>query len=150
MAAEAFDAPAGLRRLLAEGAITDRSLHSLTGMTLDALRAFLSVGQSEIGLTTTPLAFSDEESARLSILAAQLTEGMTIPDDDRLTGILEALTIELRLTPQNIAALAGLDARDVAAALTDPRSIPDEKKYAIAIRASYLLSALNRAVRRSE
>ncbi|SKA79299.1 hypothetical protein SAMN06295879_0024 [Agreia bicolorata] len=147
MTVEAFDAAAGLRRLLAEGGITEEGLQSLTGISPNALRAFLSASHSDTGLTTTPPAFSSDEGIRLSILAAQLIEGVTIPDDERLAGILDSLMFERHLTAENIATLAGLDADDVHAARSDPRSLPAEKKYAIAIRVSYLLNAFNRAAK---
>ncbi|WP_423739425.1 HTH domain-containing protein [Cryobacterium zongtaii] len=45
----------------------------------------------------------------LSILAAPLTEGLRIGDDERLKAIWESLTIDCRLTLRNIAQLTGLD-----------------------------------------
>jgi len=145
MTTEALDGPAELRRLIAEGGITEEGLESITGIGQDALRSFISYGDSEAGLTSTQQAFSADENMRLSILAAQLADGRTFPDDDRLRGILESLTIECHLTPRNLATLLGLDAGDVSNVLDDPQSVPAEKKYKIAIRASYLVNAFNRA-----
>ena len=45
------------------------------------------------GLATEPPALSNDESARLSILAAHLTERLQIGDDERLTAIFKSLTI---------------------------------------------------------
>jgi hypothetical protein len=145
MTVDAFNAPAELRRLIGEGVLTEGGLQSLTGIGSTALRSFISSGLSGSGLTDTSQAFTAEESTRLSILAAQLVDGMAIPDDDRLRGILESLTIELHLTSHNIARLAGLDAADVDEALTDPQSLQVQKKYMVAVRASYLLTAFSRA-----
>ena len=46
------------------------------------------------GLTTKPRALSNDESAGLPILAANLTEKLQIGDDERLKAIFESLTIE--------------------------------------------------------
>lgn len=92
-----------------------------------------------------PLALSNDESARLSTLAAHLTDGLRIDDDDRLRAKFESLTIECRLTPRNIAQLTGLDIDDLESALRDPRTVPIEKKYELAIKGSYLINAVNRA-----
>lgn len=148
MTVDAFDAPAALRQLIDEGGISEGAIQSLTGIKLEPLRSFVAYGQSETGVTSTPHLFSAEESTRLSILAAQLIEGMSVPDDERLKGILESLTLELHLTPQNIARLTGLDDLDIDDALSDPRFIAAEKKYELAIRVSYLLNTLGRAADR--
>lgn len=148
MTVDAFDAPAGLRQLIADGRITESALQSLTGIDTGALRSFIAHGQPETAVTATSHSFTVEESRRLSILAAQLVEGMSVPDDERLKGILESLTGALHLTPQNIARLTGLNSRDIDDTLSNPRSIAVEKKYELAIRASYLLNALGRAANR--
>jgi hypothetical protein len=145
MTTEALDGPGELRRLIAEGAITEEGLQSITGIGQDALQSFINYEDSKAGLTSTQQAFSADENLRLSILAAQLADGVTVPDDERLSGILESLTIECNLTPQNIARLLGLDTGDVSNALSDPKVVPAVKKYEIAIRASYLINAFNRA-----
>ena len=144
MTTDAFDAPNRLRRLLADGGMSESGLQYITGVGEDALHAFID-GRAESGMTTGPQPVSAEQGMRLSVLAAQLTEGMAIPDDERLKGILESLTIACHLTVENIAQLAGLDARDLNQALIDPLSIPIERKYEIAVRCSYLINAFNRA-----
>ena len=81
----------------------------------------------------------------LSVLAGYLTEGLRIGDDERLKAIFESLTIECRLTLGNIAQLTGLDVEDLENAVRDPRTVPIEKKYELAIKGSYLINAVNRA-----
>lgn len=76
---------------------------------------------------------------------AHLTEGLRIGSDDRLKAIFETLIIECRLTPRNIARLTGLNAEDVESALRDPRILPIERKYELAIKGSYLINTVNRA-----
>ncbi|HWD61778.1 MAG TPA: HTH domain-containing protein, partial [Humibacter sp.] len=87
---------------------------------------------------------SDDESVRVSTFAAQLAS-FDIDDDARLKGIYESLTIDCRLTGENISQLTGLDVEDVEGAVCDPRTVPIEKKYALAIKGSYLVNAVNRA-----
>lgn len=143
---DAFDAPAALRQLIAEGSLTEDGIQSVTGIGTAALRSFVSSG--EAGMTRSSPELSAEESTRLSIFAAQLVEGMAIADDERVRGILESLITECRLTSQNIAQLTGLDAGIVDDALNDPHLVPAEQKYEIAVRASYLLNAIGRASNR--
>ncbi len=59
--------------------------------------------------------------------------------------MLESRTIACHLTTQNIAHLAGLDARDVDKALSDPQAVPIEQRYGIAMRCSYLINSLHLA-----
>jgi hypothetical protein len=135
-----------LRRCIAGGYLSEDSLQAITNMPLGRVRYFLNEtkpGMTE--LTLEPQMLSNDESARLSLLAAHLTEGLWIDDDDRLKAIFESLTIECRLTPRNIAKLTGLDANDVENALHDPRTVSIERKYELAIKGSYLINAANRA-----
>lgn len=135
-----------LRHSIAGGHITEDALHAVTNIPLEKLRCFLNEakpGMTE--LTSEPRALSNGEGARLSTLAAHLTEGMRIGDDDRLKAVFESLTVECRLTPYNIAKLTGLDVSDIENALHDPLTVPIERKYELAIKGSYLINAANRA-----
>ena len=137
-----------LRRLIAEGRISHEALHAITGISPAALATFLREapsGTPVISTWSSPL--SSDESGRLNILASQLAEGFQIDDDVRLRAIFEGLTIDCKLTLENIAQLTGIDMDDLAAALDDPRSIPTEKKYALAIKGSYFINAVNQARR---
>jgi hypothetical protein len=146
MTSEAYNTVDELRRIIAEGHISEDALQSITGIEPEKLRSFLDEAKpGAAGLTREPQALSNDESTRLSTLAAQLTEGLRIGDDERLRAIFESLTIECRLTVQNIAQLAGLDVDDLESTLRDPRTVPIEKKYALAIRGSYLINAVNQA-----
>lgn len=135
-----------LRRIIAEGSVSEDSLQAITGIQPEKLRSFLNDAKPGMSrFTAEPQALSNNESARLSILTAHLTEGLRIGDDERLKGIFETLTIECRLTPQNIAQLTGLGVGDLESVLRDPRTVPIERKYELAIRGSYLINAVNRA-----
>lgn len=146
MTSETYNTADELRRIVAEGRISEDALQAITGIQPEMLRSFLDEAKPGMtGLTTQPQALSSDESARLSILAAHLTEGLRIGDDARLKAIFESLTIECRLTLRNIARLTGLDVEDLEGALHDPRTVPIEKKYELAIKGSYLINAVNRA-----
>lgn len=143
---ELFNPAEDLGRIMAEGRITEEALEAITGIRPDRIWSFVKHGTgARSGLTTAPHALSNEETSRLSVLVAQLTEGLPTGDDERLKAIYESLTVECRLTLQNIAQLTGLDGDDVEAALRDPRTIPVETKYELASRGAYLINAINQA-----
>ncbi len=91
------------------------------------------------GLSTKSATLAAEENGRLSILTAQLADGVQIGDDERLKGSLESLTIECHLTLENIAGLTGFDVHDLELALQDLQAVPADTKYALAIKSSYLI-----------
>ncbi|HEY0260234.1 MAG TPA: HTH domain-containing protein [Lacisediminihabitans sp.] len=146
MTPEADNSSDELRRIIAEERVSEDALHAITGIQPEKLRSFLDEAQAGmVRLTTGPQALSNDESLRLSVLAAQLTEGMRVADDERLKGVLETLTVVCRLTLGNIARLTGLDVDDLENALRDPRAVPIEKKYELAIRGLYLINTVNQA-----
>lgn len=146
MTTEAHDPSEELRRLMVEGSISEVALQAITGIQSEKLRFFLENRMPVMTrFTTDPLALSDDEAMRLSILSGQLTEGMRIGGDERLKAIFESLTIECRLTPQALALLMGLDVDDVESVLRDPRTVPIQKKYELALKGSYLINAVNQA-----
>lgn len=146
MTSHTFNPADELRRIIAEGQISEDALQAITGIQLEKLRFFLSEAKpGMVGITTEPQALSNDESARLSILAAQLTEGLQIGDDERLKAIFESLTSECRLTLRDIAQLTGLDVEDLEGVLLDPRTVPIEKKYKLATKGSYLLNVAGQA-----
>lgn len=137
-----------LRRAIAEGRISEASLQVITSIESERLETFLDEAhRSEAGLSTLTPILSGDESVRLSVLAGQLIQGMEIADDDRLRGILEGLTIEFKLTPQNIALLTHTNVEDVEACLTDPGAVSPEVKFPLAVRISYLNLAIANARR---
>jgi hypothetical protein len=146
MTSETYNPADELRRILAKGGISEEALQAITGIQPEKLRFFIDEAKPGMtAFTSEPPALSDDEIGRLSILAGYLTEGMRIGDDERLKAIFESLTIECRLTFGNIAQLTGLDAEDLENAVRDPRTVPIEKKYELAIKGSYLIGAVNRA-----
>ena len=146
MTSETYNPADELIRILAKGGISEEALQAITGIQPEKLRFFLDEAQPGMTVfTSEPPALSDDEIGRLSILAGYLTAGMRIADDERLKAIFESLTIECRLTLGNIAQLTGLDIDDLESILRDPRTVPIEKKYELAIKGSYLIGAVNRA-----
>ncbi|KAA9108048.1 HTH domain-containing protein [Microbacterium rhizomatis] len=137
---------ADLRRLIAEDRLSAHALQAMTQIDAGKLDGLLTdtsslAAQSKRG----EHALLPEESARISVLTAQLAYGMDIDDDERLRGIVESLTAECGLTLRNIARLTGLDIEDLGMALTDPGSLPSETKYILALRGSHLINAVNLA-----
>ena len=144
MTVEAFYTAEELRHLIAAGSISSDALQSIVGVDPLQLREFLD-GAPPAGLTSQPSTLSGDESARLSILAAQLTEGLQIGDDERLVAIYESLTTECRLTLANIAQLTGLEIDDLERVMRDPSTLTFQTRYELAIKGSYLINAVNRA-----
>lgn len=137
-----------LRRVIAEGRISEPALQAITSIDGARLATFLDEAhRSEPGLSTATPILSGDESVRLSGLTAALVHGLEIADDDRLRGILEGLAIQFELTVQNIALLTRTPAEDVEACLIDPGSVPPEVKYPLGLRASYLNMAIANARR---
>lgn len=135
-----------LRRLIAEGRLSEASVQAMIGIPSEQLHTVLDeTPGSPAGMTVAPHPLSPEENTRISILAAQLTAGMEIDDDARLVAILESLISQCRLTPESIAQLSDLDVDDIVRALNDPRAVSLETKYRLATRGSYLINAATQA-----
>jgi hypothetical protein len=135
-----------LRRVIAEGRISIDSLSAATGVPSALLLRLTSDSVEDgSGITAHARLLTSEETVRVSGLVARLTAGSGIDDDIRLRSILETLTCTLKLTPTNVAALTGVDVAAVDAALHDPREVAMETRYALAVRASYLLHAMGDA-----
>ncbi len=135
-----------LRRIIGEGRISENALRAITGIPGERLAPFLNESRlGASGLSATPSALLPHEGSRLSLLAAQLTEGFRIDDDERVTAIIETLTAQFQLTHANIARLIRVGLDDLEGFVGDPASVPSEKKYELAVRASYLMLAVANA-----
>jgi hypothetical protein len=146
MTSQAFNTVGELRLIIGDGRISDDALQSITGISGESLASLLRETPSiEPGLSASPSALSGEEIARLSGLTAQLTEGFLIDDDIRLKGIIESLTAQCHLTHENIALLTRIGIDDLETFLSDPDAVSLEKKYELAVRASYLINAVANA-----
>ena len=146
MSVEALNVEHELRRIVAEGRISAESLQAITGIPGDAIASLVGgTHEREPGLSAAPSAFSPDEIGRLSALVGQLTDGLQIDDDVRLTAIIQTLTMQFRMTRQHIALLTGIDLRDLESVLNDPNTARAERKYELAIRASYLMNAIGNA-----
>lgn len=143
MTTDSFNTSEEVSRLLAEGQVSEEALRAITGIASESLRSFMS--ERAGALTAEPQALSGEEGERLSVLAAQLTQGMQVDNDQRLRAIYESLTMECRLTRRNIAALTGIAIEDLDIVLSDPRALSFEKRYDLAVKGAYLINAVNRA-----
>lgn len=136
-----------LSRLIARGAITEKALQAMTQIDQATLHAALETGrhQSATMVSAGRQLFTNDENTRISMLAGHLAEGMALPDDERLTSIIESLVGEVHLTLDNLATLTDVSVQDLAGVLHAPEAIPAEMKYTIAIRASYLINVINAA-----
>ena len=146
MSTDSLDTMRELRRVVAEGRITIGSLSAATGISSTLLLRLTSESVDDgSGITARAGLLTSEETVRVTGLVARLTAGSGIDDDIRLRSILETLTCTLELTPTNIAGLTGIDVAAVDAALHDPRDVAMDTRYALAVRASYLLHAMGDA-----
>ena len=135
-----------LKLLIEGGYLSESALSTVTGVQPDALSNFLREDSSGMGyIAPSTSSTSSDEDARLSILAAQLVDASAVDDDDRLKGILESLTIACGLSIRNVALLTRVDDDLLTTALRDPGLLSFESKYALAIRASYLINAFGRS-----
>ncbi|GAA4151781.1 HTH domain-containing protein [Leifsonia shinshuensis] len=146
MGGTSFNTVAELRRIVAQGRVSETALEAITGIAGERLGAVLAESNRyEVGMSAAAFPLSSDESTRLSVLAAQLIQGMEIGDDERLKAILEGLTIEFKLTTLNLALLTGTNLDDIEACLVDPAAVAPERKYPLAVRASYLSLAIANA-----
>ena len=146
MGGTTFNSVAELRRIVAEGRVSEVALETITGIDAERLGAVLEESnRDEVGMSAAELPLSSDESIRLSVLGSQLIQGMEIGDDERLKAILEGLTIEFKLTTLNLALLTGTSLDDIEACLADPAAVAPERKYPLALRVSYLSLAIANA-----
>ena len=120
-----------LTGLIASGHLSEDALQAMSRIPADELNAVLN-GTAEV-------------PSKVGLLAAYLADGLPIANDERLTAIFETLTLECRLTPQNLAGLTGIDEDVIERFLRDPQSVSNEDKYALAVKGSYLINAVNQA-----
>ncbi|NNC14046.1 hypothetical protein HII28_19485 [Planctomonas sp. JC2975] len=146
MTSETLNTADQLRRLIADGRVSEAALQAFTGITSDALMTFLRDAPfGTPGISRNATSLSADEGMRLSTLAAQLTQGLTEDDDFRVKAIVEVLMAQCRLTAQNIALLTGIELSQLESFLSDPDTVPVQTKYELAVRAAYLINAANAA-----
>ncbi|OII40243.1 hypothetical protein BIV02_09525 [Curtobacterium sp. MMLR14_014] len=149
MTAEALDVRAELRALIEHRSAALDAIAQMTGISESTLSAYLDgPGIEHQGLTALGTGLTPDESQRLAVLAAMLAAAPSVPDDDRVRGILEGLTQVTGLTVANIASLTGIAESDLDAFSSDPTGVSDAVKYAIATRTSFLVNAANLATPR--
>ncbi|MBT1541294.1 hypothetical protein KK103_05915 [Curtobacterium flaccumfaciens pv. flaccumfaciens] len=149
MTAEALDVRAELRALIEHRSVALEAIAQMTGISESTLSAYLAgPGTEHQGLTALGTGLTLDESQRLAVFAAMLAAAGSVPDDDRVRGMLEGLTQVSGLTVANIAWLTGIAESDLDAFSEDPTGVSDAVKYAIATRTSYLVNAVNLATSR--
>jgi hypothetical protein len=148
MSTEAYDVDQGLRHLVDTGRISLESLTAMTGIPPTALHEYLSA-EHRPGMTAAPAGLSASQTSQLSMLSVLLTVGLSEDDDVRLRALVETLTLQFELTHENIALLIDAEATDVETAAHDAAKLSASKKYRLAVRLSYLVTAIGNAGRRS-
>ncbi|QIM17879.1 hypothetical protein G7066_02805 [Leucobacter coleopterorum] len=128
---ETFDTAKQLKRIIAEGRISEESIIKTTGISENDLSLLLNEENPHSGRFF-------EESARISMLTAQLTHGIEIQDDERVAGIINGLVGEFQFSLENIALLTGIGVQEIQDFLDAPESTPSNRKYELASRVSYL------------
>lgn len=136
----------GSERANLRGALSLAAIESITRINASDLQRFLEDASARgAGAALSRDTLSADEGLRLSLFVAQARYAGEVDDDERLKGILESLIVECGMTPENIALLTRVDAKDVRAAAGNPQAVPPEAKLALALRGSYLINAANRA-----
>lgn len=131
-----------LKATIATGGLSVEALQAITHVPAEKMTRFLAEEWSNSPGASAPLP-TDEEFRRISMLSAFLSTGLRIDDNERLRGILESLTVECHLTLDNIARLVDVDVNHVERALVDPSSVPLDARYRLAMRTSYIITAVN-------
>ncbi len=144
MTVHGHDVAADARRLIAEGHISEHALQAVTKVAPERITALLATGGAA-GLSSDEPPLSPDENRSVSILVGQLAHGLDIADDERLRAMLEALTGECGFTLQNISRLTHVPVDEVTAARDDPGTLTSDTRYALALRVSYLINAVNQA-----
>ncbi|WP_412148584.1 HTH domain-containing protein [Curtobacterium flaccumfaciens] len=148
MSTEAYDVDQGLRHLVKSGRMSTESLSAITGIATTTLQGHLA-GDNEPGMTAPTSALTGSQGTQLAMLAVLLTDGLNEDDDVRLRALVESLTLQYKLTHENIALLIDADAADIAAIADDAAQVDAGKKYRLGVRLSYLLTAIGNAERLS-
>lgn len=146
MSTEAHDVDQGLRHLIDTGRISPESISAMTGIAPEHMREYLA-SEHRTGMTAAPSGLSGAQTTQLSMLSVLLTEGLAEDDDIRLRALVETLTQQYHLTHENVALLIDTDVADVEAAVLDARRVDASKKYRLALRLSYVLTALSNVER---
>lgn len=142
----AFDVTDVLRRLVEDDVISLHALSAITRLREDALSSLLETPNgAAASRSSSARPLSADEVGRISLLTAQLTEGLRVDDDDRLRAMLDVLTEQLGLSDANIAALTRTDVHDLEGFLAEPAAMPPQTKYELASRVSYLVHAAAQA-----
>ncbi|MGW8433020.1 HTH domain-containing protein [Curtobacterium citreum] len=144
MSTEAYDVDQGLRHLIDTGRISPESISAMTGIAPEHMREYLA---SEHRTGTALSGLSGAQTTQLSMLSVLLTEGLAEDDDIRLRALVETLTQQYHLTHENVALLIDTDVADVEAVVLDARRVDASKKYRLALRLSYVLTALSNVER---
>jgi|GEM_PF-1163031 len=140
-----------LQQLLREGKISRESVLAIMEASPEWLESYLAqTGSDAPGMTVGSSGYSwdsedDLRASRLTGFVGVLTHAFDIEEDERVHAIIETFPDMFQLSYENVAALTGLDARDIASFMSDPSSVSFETRYKLGVRCSYLLNAIGQA-----
>jgi hypothetical protein len=119
--------------------ISEDALTAITGIAPDSIATYSTTAP---GLSAAANSLRADETVRLSTLTVQLSEEAIVDDAQRLQAIIETLTLQFKLTHENIARLTRARLEDLEAFVSDPTSVAWEIKFALAVRVYYLFHAV--------
>lgn len=142
--AEEQSVASDLRRIVNSDGVPYGVIGSIAGIAPEKLESY--VDTSPVGLAEPAVgALSPEEGERLSILVAQLTAIKEIPDEDRVEGMLAALTQTFGFPIGSLASLIDVNASTLESLSTSFAEVPVDERTAVALRLSFLVNAINMA-----
>lgn len=128
---------ARLNELVHRGAVSIDCIHKVTGASVHDIQSLLSSrtdgddGESRL---------SPIESLDISALSSQLTEGMDITSDERLIGVIDALSSSYDLSLENISQLSAIESSRIRFFIeSGGKGLQAEEKFSLGMKAYFLL-----------
>jgi hypothetical protein len=126
-----------LNFLIGKGLLSIGVLEAATGFGRGMLEEFLN-GEKEAELNKRDLENGRRRLQLLSITDS-LIEGMEIPEDDRVKGLIDVLVQEYGMNYQMIAGNAGMEEQEILEFMSGEKELPCEKKYKLAVKVCSLI-----------
>lgn len=128
-----------LRSLLEKEAVSIESLEMITGVPKEDLESLLNPNLNRNSAIPT---LSERQTAALSVISGQLSVGLSIPDNERLIGILEVLIEQFKFNYRNLSTLTGVSQSDIKLVHEGGGQVSQDIKFSLSVRASYILGAV--------
>lgn len=123
--------------LIGKGLLSIGVLEAATGFERGMLEEFLN-GEKEAELNKCDL---ENGRRRLQLLSMTdlLIEGMEIPEDDRVRGLIDVLVQEYGMNYQMIAGYSDMEEREILEFMSGEKELSCEKKYKLAVKVCSLI-----------